>query len=41
MLASIAGRYTLTFPDGARPPRAEPLVTVRPVGGLPLRVTRR
>jgi len=41
MLASIAGRYTLSFPDGARPPRAEPLVTVRPVGGLPLRVTRR
>ena len=41
MLATIAGRYALAYPDGAGPPRAEPLVTVRPVGGLPLRVTPR
>lgn len=41
VLASIAGRFTLTYPEGRRPPRAEPLVTVRPVGGLPLRVVSR
>jgi cytochrome P450 len=41
MLATVAGRYALAYPDGAGPPRAEPLVTVRPVGGLPLRVTAR
>ena len=41
MLASLAGRFTLAYPDGAGPPRAEPLVTVRPVGGLPLRVQPR
>lgn len=41
MLASLAGRCTMAYPDGAGPPRAEPLVTVRPVGGLPLRVTLR
>jgi cytochrome P450 len=41
MLASIAGRYELSYPDGGRRPRAEPLVTVRPVGGLPMRVARR
>lgn len=41
MLAAIAGRYAMAYPAGASAPRSEPLVTVRPVGGLPLRVTRR
>lgn len=41
MLASIAGRYSFDYPDGTTIPRAEPLVTVRPVAGLPLRVQRR
>jgi cytochrome P450 len=41
VLAALAGRFTLTYPDGAGPPIAEPLVTVRPVGGLHLRVSRR
>jgi cytochrome P450 len=41
MLASIASRVTLAYPDGCGAPAAEPLVTVRPVGGLALRVTRR
>ena len=41
MLASIAARFTLSYPDGCGIPRAEPLVTVRPVGGLPLHATRR
>lgn len=41
MLSSIAARCTMAYPAGGRPPRAEPLVTVRPVGGLPLRVTLR
>jgi cytochrome P450 len=41
LLAAIAGRYEVAFPDGTGMPHAEPLVTVRPVGGLPLRVVRR
>ncbi len=41
MLSSIAGRFHLSFPEGGRLPRAEPLVTVRPVGGLPMLVTNR
>lgn len=41
MLAAIAGRFTLSFPEGCTIPAAEPLVTIRPVGGLPLRVTKR
>ena len=41
MLASIAGRFRMSYPDGETMPRAEPLVTVRPVGGLPLHVTSR
>lgn len=41
MLASIAGRYSFAHPPGRTMPRAEPLVTMRPVGGLPLVVTRR
>ncbi len=41
MLSAIAGRFTLAYPAGAGVPAAAPLVTIRPVGGLPLRVTRR
>lgn len=41
MLSAIAGRYAMAYPDGSGIPVAEPLVTIRPVGGLPLRVTRR
>ncbi|MCX6433745.1 MAG: cytochrome P450 [Actinobacteria bacterium] len=41
MLSSIAGSFAVEYPAGGQLPRAEPLVTVRPVGGLPLRVTRR
>jgi cytochrome P450 len=41
MLAAIAGRYDVSYPDGHGVPRSEPLVTVRPVGGLPVRVRRR
>ena len=37
MLAALAGRYAFAYPDGGGIPAAEPLVTVRPVGGLPLR----
>ncbi len=41
MLAAVAGRYSLAFPAGAGFPQAEPLVTVRPADGLPMKVTRR
>lgn len=41
MLASIASRWSVAYPEGCTIPRAEPQVTMRPVGGLPLRVTRR
>lgn len=41
MLASLAGRFTMEHPPGGRRPVAEPLVTVRPVGGLHLRITAR
>jgi len=41
MLSTIAGRYAFAYPDGRSRPVAEPLVTVRPVGGLPLRARRR
>ena len=41
MLSAIAGRYALAYPPGRGVPAAAPLVTIRPVGGLPLRVTRR
>ncbi len=41
MLAAIAGRYGLDYPEGRTLPAAEPLVTVRPVGGVALRLTRR
>ena len=41
MLASLAARFDLSFPDGGTIPRAEPQVTMRPIGGLPLLVTQR
>jgi cytochrome P450 len=41
MLAAIAGRYSLAYPAGRSMPAAEPLVTIRPRGGLSLRLTRR
>ena len=41
ILATLAGRFDVAFPDGGRRPAADPLVTVRPVGGVPLRVTAR
>lgn len=41
MLSALAGRFTMTYPAGAGRPDADPLVTVRPVGGLHLRVTPR
>lgn len=41
MLAAIAGRFRFSYPEGAMIPAAEPLVTIRPVGGLPLRVSKR
>ncbi len=41
MLSAIAGRYEMEYPAGSTMPVAEPLVTIRPVGGLPLRITRR
>jgi hypothetical protein len=41
MLASLARRYDFAYPEGTSLPLADPLVTIRPVGGLPLTVTRR
>lgn len=41
ILAALAGRFDVAFPAGVHRPAADPLVTVRPVGGVPLRVTPR
>lgn len=41
MLAALAGRYEVRPHDGRGVPAADPSVTVRPVGGLPLHVRRR
>ncbi len=41
MLSAVAGRYSMSYPGSGRVPQAEPLVTIRPAGGLPLRITRR
>lgn len=41
VLATLAGRFRLSYPAGGSIPPAVPLVTVRPPAGLPLRVTRR
>lgn len=39
MLAALAGRFHLDLPDGL--PAADPLVTIRPLGGVRARVTPR
>lgn len=41
LLAAIAQRFEFRYPAGGLPPRAEPLVTIRPVDGLPLVMHRR
>jgi cytochrome P450 len=41
ILASIAARYSVSFDPGQGLPTADPLVTIRPTGGLRLRVTPR
>ena len=41
MLAGLARDVRLTYPAGTQVPRADALVTLRPVGGLPLRVSPR
>lgn len=38
LLAQLAGRIEVSYPPGGTLPRAEPLVTLRPVGGVRLRV---
>lgn len=40
LLAIIARTFRLSYPPGGVPPKAEPLVTIRPATGLPLRVER-
>lgn len=40
LLATVARSFRLTYPPGGVPPQAEPLVTIRPTTGLPLRVER-
>jgi cytochrome P450 len=40
LLATIARSFRLTYPPGGVPPKAEPLVTIRPTTGLPLHVER-
>lgn len=41
MLARLAAAFEVTLPDGAGIPAIDPLVTIRPAGGLRLSVTRR
>lgn len=41
LVARIASRFTLTYPDGESVPEANPSVTMRPIGGLNLRVEAR
>jgi cytochrome P450 len=41
MLASLCERLEFVFPDGQGLPASEPLVTIRPVGGVKVRATRR
>lgn len=41
VLAALAGRFDVAFPTGGHRPRADPLVTVRPVGGVSLCVKPR
>jgi cytochrome P450 len=41
LLSMLAGRVEVSYPPGAYVPRAEPLVTMRPIGGVRLRVRAR
>ncbi len=41
MLAGLARKFQLSYPEGASLPQAEPLVTIRPQAGLPLVIQRR
>jgi cytochrome P450 len=41
MLSGLARRFNLSYPTGGALPQAEPLVTIRPHGGLPLVIQRR
>jgi cytochrome P450 len=41
MLARLASRFEVSNPDGSGVPATDPLVTIRPAGGLRLRITRR
>jgi cytochrome P450 len=41
MVAELARRFTVRMPPGAELPEGEPLVTIRPRGGMPLLVERR
>ena len=41
MLARLASRFEVSYPGGEGVPAVEPLVTIRPAGGLKLRITRR
>jgi cytochrome P450 len=41
MLAAISGRYSVAFGSGQRLPAGDPLVTIRPKGGLTLKVSPR
>jgi cytochrome P450 len=41
MLSALARRFRVSFADGRGVPEGEPLVTIRPKGGLYLRVSRR
>ena len=41
LLSMVAGRFRVAFPAGVTRPAAEPLVTLRPVGGLPMHVHTR
>jgi cytochrome P450 len=41
LLATMARRVSVSYPAGVGIPAAEPLVTIRPVGGLPVVITSR
>jgi cytochrome P450 len=41
VLSTLAGRYRVEFPTGTGLPEGEPLVTIRPRHGMPLRILRR
>jgi cytochrome P450 len=41
VLSTLAGRYAVEFPAGTGLPAGEPLVTIRPRNGMPLRIRRR